>query len=164
MAIFNNSKKYQIDLNAEIIPYKSAGGFELGIMKNDIDKKELAKFEYNEIINKYLPEHPPLIEYKTEDIILHFYENKLNQIGLIGNYAGKLKSNLGLGDLVKDFEKVYGLMTEGDEEELIFANLNGLCFEVDNEKYNSDNWRTAIPNLPVTEIYIYGKDIYNKST
>ncbi len=157
--LFRKRKKLDIDLNAEIIPHLSARVLELGILITDIEQQLLDKFDNKEIYNKYLPDFPPLIEYSTNDIILHFYENKLNQIGLIGNYQGKLKSNLGLGDLVRNFEKHYGRITEGDEEQLVFENLKGLCFEVDNEKYNSNNWKTIIPELPVTEIYIYGKDI-----
>lgn len=153
--IFKN--KYKIDLNAAIIAGKSAAGFILGINKEDIDKQVLISFEFIEIYNKYLPDYPPLNEYRTKDVILHFHENKLTQIGLIGNYNGKLDNNLGLGDLVRDFEVVYGNLKEGDEEELVFSNLKGLCFEVDNKKYNSDNWTTEIPRLPVTEIYIYKK-------
>lgn len=151
--IFKNI--YKIDENAPIIPGKSAAGFTLGIKKSDIDKQVLDLFEFIEIYNKYLPECPPLHEYRTKDLILHFYENKLTQIGLIGNYKGKLDDNLGLGDLVKDFELKYGDLTEGDEEELVFSNLKGLCFEVDNSKYNSDNWTIEIPKLPIKEIYIY---------
>ena len=150
-----------INLKAEIRPHKGAGGFVLGTMISEIKKEVLSQFERKEIHNKYLPNHPPLIEYTTKEIILHFYENKLNQIGMIGNYAGKLHPNLGIGSIVSQFEKHYGKMIEGDEDELKFSNLNGLCFEVDSQLYNSDNWRTVVPNLPVSQIYVFGKEIYN---
>ena len=148
---------YQIDLNAEIVPGQSAAGFSLGTEKNDIEKQVLDSFEFIEIHSKYSPNSPPLHEYRTADLILHFNQDLLTQIRLIGYYKGKLKSNLGLGDLVKDFELHYGQMTEGDEDELIFTNLKGMCYEVDDSKYNSDNWKSEIPSLPVTEIYIFEK-------
>ncbi len=150
------NKKYQIDLNVPIIPGQSAGGFSLGLNKADIDKQILDSFEFREIYNKYLPDFPPLHVYSTEDLVLHFSKDKLVQIGVTRNYKGKLVINLGLGDLVKDFEVTYGQMIEGDEDELVFTNLKGLCFEVDYTDCNSDNWMTLIPNRPVTEIYIFG--------
>ena len=123
-------------------------------MISDIDKRVLNKFKYRENYNEYVPNQPPLIEYRTDEIVLHFYDNKLNQIGLIGNYNGKLESNLGLGDLVESFEKYYGNMKVGDEDELVFTNLKGLCFEVDNKKINSDNWETLVPKLPLKDIVV----------
>lgn len=149
------NKKYQIDLNALIIPGQSAGGFSLGLKRDDIEKQILDSFEFSEIYNKYLPDFPPLLEYQTEDLILHFDKDELTQIGMIKNYKGKLESNLGLGDLLKDFEVASGQMIEGDEDELIFTNLKGLCFEVDFTDFNSNNWMTLIHNRLVTEIYIF---------
>lgn len=152
-----NDKKHQIDLNAKIVPGQSAAGFTLGTKKNDIEKQVLDSFEFIEIHSKHSSNFPPLHEYRTTSLILHFNQDLLTQIRLIGNYKGKLEANLGLGDLVKDFELHYGQMTEGDEDELIFTNLKGMCFEVDDSKYNSDNWKSEIPNLPVTEIFIFNK-------
>lgn len=152
--MFQNSY-YQIDLNAPIVPGHSAAGFTIGMMIRDIDAEVLGSFRFTEKINKYISDLPPLHEYSTDDIILYFNRDKLTQIGLMGNYKGKLETNLGLGDMVRDFEKKHGAMKQGGEDELSFANLKGLCFEVDYSKYNSGNWKTAIPNLPVTEIYIF---------
>lgn len=147
--------KYQIDSNAPIIPGQSAGGFSLGLKKSEIENHVLDSFEFREIYNKNLPDFPPLHEYRTENIVLHFEKDTLTQIGLINNYKGRLDSNLGLGDLVKDFEVVYGKMIEGEEDELIFTGLSGLCFEVEFTDCNSDNWMYLLLTRPVTEIYIF---------
>lgn len=56
---------------------------------------------------------------------------------------------------IESIEAVFGDMVEGDEDQLIFSNLKGLCFEVDSSTYTSANWKVEIPKQQVTEIYIY---------
>ena len=126
-------RKIIIDFDGEIIPGHGAAGLVLGTNRIEIDKRLL----------------------DSDDITLHFEEDMLTQIGVTGDYKGKLISNLGLGDLVSDFEKVYGPMIEGDEDELTFKNIKGFWFDVDDSKYNSYNWWTEIPKLPVTHIYVF---------
>jgi len=146
--------KYKIDLNAPIIPGHGAAGLTLGIKKSEIDKYDLDSFKSKEIVNEYVLTKDKSFEYWTNDIVLFFTNNELTQICLTGNYKGKLDSDLGLGDLVKDFEKIYGQFEEGIEDELIYSNLKGLCFECDYSKFKSDNLRD-ISFLPVAEIYIF---------
>ncbi len=136
---------YKIDLKATIIPGKSAAGFELGIKKESLSKELIEKFVANDLGNTL----------SSSNVILYFQKNILTQIAVKRNYQGKLESGLGLNDLVKTFSKAYGKFIEGYEDQLIFENLGGLCFEVDETKYSSENWTFKIPSLPIKELYIY---------
>src|SRR5690606_10872348 len=117
-------KNNQIDFLAPIIPGKSAGGFELGMKKDEINNKVIESFAREVIKNKYVPDIS-LTRFSSKDLILFFTNGILDQIGVVGNYKGKLESGLGLGNYVHEFEKIYGQITEGTEDELIFSNLEG---------------------------------------
>jgi len=149
-----SGKVDKIDLNAPVVPGKSAAGFSLGIQKNDVSKEDLDLFTVTEIVNEYV-KGPPLYKYYTDEVVLFFEQDQLMQIGLFNNYKGTVYNDFGLGSVVKDFETVFGDIVEGDEDQLIFSNLKGLCFEVDSSTYSSTNWKIEIPKQKVTEIYIY---------
>ena len=149
-----SGKVDKIDLNAPIVAGKSAAGFMLGMQKNDVSREVLDLFTVTEIINEYV-KGTPLYKYYTDEVILFFEQDQLTQIGLFNNYKGTVCNELGLGSMVKDFEAAFGDMVEGDEDQLIFTNLKGLCIEVDSSAYTSANWKIEIPRQKVTEIYIY---------
>ncbi len=149
-----SGKVDKIDLNAPIVAGKSAAGFMLGMQKNDVSKEVLNLFTVTEIINEYVKDLS-LYKYYTDEVILFFEQDQLTQIGLFNNYKGTIHNELGLGSVVRDFETVFGDMVEGDEDQLVFSNLKGLCFEVDASTYTSANWKVEIPKQKVTEIYIY---------
>jgi len=149
-----SGKVHKIDLNAHIVAGKSAAGFMLGMQKNDVSKEVLNLFTVTEIVNEYV-KNLSLYKYYTDEVILFFEQDQLTQIGLLNNYKGTVYNELGLGSVVKDFETVFGDMVEGDEDQLVFSNLKGLCFEVDSSTYTNANWKVEIPKQKVTEIYIY---------
>lgn len=149
-----SEKVHRIDLNAPIVAGKSAAGFMLGMHKNNLSKEVLNLFTVTEIVNEHVKDLS-LYKYYTEEVTLFFKDDKLSQIGLFNNYKGTVYNELGLGSVVKDFETVFGDMVEGDEDQLVFSNLKGLCFEVDSSTYTSANWKVEIPKQKVTEIYIY---------
>jgi|GEM_PF-3540097 hypothetical protein len=135
----------QLDLSAPIIPGVSAAGYTLGSSLNELTA--LQTFE----LKTYLK---TCREYHSENVILFLENSTLKQICVRGNYKGTLSSNLGIGDCVKDFEKLYGPVHEGPEDELIFQNLKGLCFEV-NGNFDWKNWLVTIKDQSITDIYVF---------
>jgi hypothetical protein len=81
-------KHKTLDLNAPIIPGKSAAGLTLG---DSIETINLENF-VEEIRKPSLTPTPPetwTCVYFGDDLILFFKNNILNQIGVQGSYTGK---------------------------------------------------------------------------
>jgi len=145
--------KYNI--NAMIVPDKSAGGFTLGISKTEIEKNELELFKYRLIKDYYLPEYPPIHKYYTNEIALDFVENKLTQIWLFKGYNGKLECGLGIGDYIKDFENQYGEIKERYENNFVFSNLEGMYFNLEPNIYKIFSQTGNKTDLQIMELCIY---------
>ncbi len=93
-----------LDINAQIIPGYAAAGLILGMKIELIKKQLLDSLQHKVIDNKFVINSTPIHEYRNTDTVLYFSNDILVQIGLIGNYKGKLDCRLGLGDLARDFE------------------------------------------------------------
>lgn len=125
--------------------------------KSDIEEDSVDLFEREEQSSFWVDGPPRHSKWINEHIVLWFTNDILSQIGLTYGYTGKLSSGLGIGDLVSEFEAIYGGMYEGDEDELEFQNLPGLCFDVDYQGISEANWREIIPGRPVKWLHLFGQ-------
>jgi hypothetical protein len=151
-----------LNLTAKIIPGESAGGFTIGMKIDNIPAEKLSYFEVKNMLkfSEIVENHRRFI---SDNLVLYTTDNIITQIGVFGNYLGKTDEDLGIGNLVVEFEKVYGRLSEGEEDELVFSNLKGLCFEPEYSNFDSNiDWRIAISHLKVGAIFIY-KDIYGNN-
>ncbi len=152
-------KYYTINLNAPIVPGKSAAGFRLGILRSEIDKEVMKQFRYQEVKNDYLEAADRTKKYLTDDVILWFEHDTLTQITVMGNYKGLAAKSVGIGNTLGDFEIPFGDVRHDREvSAFVFGNLDGMCVESEDGDVNET--RTDILRGKVVKaIYIYPKGL-----
>lgn len=135
------------DLDAPIIPGKSAAGVQLGDNISAI--LEWAK--------------PHTISPLTQGKSYHFgsvvlwvnNENKVTQIGLYPGYRGKVVKAIGIGSTLGEVASTVGTVVEDEEDNLIVLGLSGCCFE-------THQWQQRQNDLPdlaakIKEIYVFSE-------
>jgi hypothetical protein len=127
----------ELDLNAPIVPGKSAAGITLGQPLSEFIRKygELFSFKGN--------------RYCSESVIVSIADDVVSQIGVFDGYRGKIAGKIGIGSTDKEVELFLGVIEENDYDDLVVKGISGFCFEI-----NPD----ADPQ-PITEIYIYRPDV-----
>lgn len=139
--------KYIPKLNAEIIPFHSSAGFELGMPFNDFIENIKYKKATDEFIFRWYSNNPIkstdgcwyiedvyiqniLNNNTSERIISCYWDNdvlltfsgedcSLSSIIVCGNYHGKLLGNVSIGDNLNNVNKIYNLEFYGDSTYLI---------------------------------------------
>lgn len=135
-----------INLAASIIPGHSAANVLLG---SDIEAVLVqAKIEFT---RKQI--NPNTVLYCSESVDMWATDGKINQIGLHGQYQGRLMSNIGIGTPMAIVEKELGKVTLDIEDNLRIGDISGVCIEVDPD--HNDN--------PVTDIFVFSEEVIERS-
>lgn len=90
----------------------------------------------------------------------------IDQIGVRGGYTGRIEGTaVGIGATIQQVAEEIGPVVEDDEDNLIVADLLGLCFET--ERWRGVSGRETVgENLDarVTEIYVFQVDGLDQPT
>jgi len=126
-----------IDLKAPILPGRGAAGVLIGAE-----------------ISRVLPESSAFridhrqdgIEvYRSDSVDLWTKNLIIFQIGVHGQYEGKLLGSFGLGSGLRELQDRVGPVELDDEDNLVLKGVPGLSFEIDPDAELS----------PITEFYVY---------
>ena len=133
-----------LNLNDPIIPGESAAGVRLGQLVEGI----IAAVQPLTTIPL-----PGSVKVCFESVNLWVKGNRVTQIGVIGNYQGKLSGTIGIGSTIRDIQNAFGPVVEDEEDNLTVPSMAGWCFE-------TEPWRDSHKledNLDacVTEIFVY---------
>jgi hypothetical protein len=134
------------DLNAPIIPGKSAAGLSIG----------------QEVVPTMVFSHPiktialnDQMKIISDCVTLWIKNNKITQIGVSGKYHGRINDVIGIGSSINEVQRVLGQVIEGEEDNLIVPNIPGWCFETE-EWHNGllleDNF-----NACISHIFVYSE-------
>jgi hypothetical protein len=112
-----------IDIDAPIVPGKSAAGFSIGSLVSD----QLPAIRPQSTTNQS--------KHETHDLgIVKVWANGdvVYQIGVYSGYRGALPSGVGIGSTIADVEDFFGsLVQEDDEDNLVVPDSLGWCFETE---------------------------------
>ncbi|HEY7356911.1 MAG TPA: hypothetical protein VH590_10615 [Ktedonobacterales bacterium] len=126
------------DLDAPLIPGRSAAGYFIGMSLEEVPQQELARFQ-----RVPLPDFfgkPSGFRCEAASVTLWVNpEGCIRQIGVHHGYRGKLFERVGLGMTIADLERLIGPVAEDEEDALTIFGIRGLCFELD--QYPA--WMTA---------------------
>ncbi len=97
-----------------------------------------------------------LLNYKQFSFWIKQENDKIYQIGVKGEYAGKLFGKIGIGSTLSDVQKYFGDWKE-ELNIYIIANCEGVCFEISD---NDTEEELEQDKMPISAIYIYDpKDV-----
>jgi hypothetical protein len=119
-----------IDPTAPIVPGVGAAGFLLGadVLRTVAECGVFAEPE--EIVSPWVP-GPNHVRYHSAIVDLWAYEGRITQIGIHGSYEGQLLGRIGIGSTLGDAQRLIGRVVEDDEDNLVFADLRGVCLDWD---------------------------------
>ncbi|HET9914930.1 MAG TPA: hypothetical protein VFQ13_23780 [Anaerolineales bacterium] len=110
------------ELNAPIIPGKSAAGVSLGQSIKPIlpanlptSVEQLSKSE----------------KFSFGSVELWVEDGRVIQIGVRAGYEGTLHSTIGIGSTIAEVQSAIGEVIEDDEDNLVVPNEDGWCFETE---------------------------------
>jgi hypothetical protein len=149
-AIANHQKgRYNscmIDLDAPIVPGKSAAGISVGSTVGDLlsmvgphSTTKLSNGEWHDLGS---------IRVWTKD-------GMVTQVGVYSGYRGMLQPGIGVGSTISDVEASFGCSVQEDKEDnLVVPTSPGWCFETEEWKSpkTAGNNRTA----RITSIFVFG--------
>ena len=120
-----------MDLDAPIIPGRSAAGYELGMPLEAIPPQELALFQPS----PYRDAHGQPTDgrrYEATSVVLYVDpDGRIGQIGVRAGYRGKLLERIGVGMTIAAIERLIGPVALDEEDVLTIFGLWGLCLELD---------------------------------
>jgi hypothetical protein len=137
-----------IDLNAPIVPAKSAAGVSIG----DSVTQLLAAIRPRSTRKLYFGE-----SYDLGEIRVWAKDGVVTQIGVYSGYRGNLPPNIHIGSSIADVEKSFGCTVEEDEDDnLVVPNSLGWCFE-------TEEWRAPMTvsnnrNARIVSIFVFNPD------
>lgn len=137
-----------IDLNAPIVPAKSAAGVSIG----DSVAPLLATIRPRSTRTLYFGESHDLGEIRVwaKDGVVY-------QIGVYSGYRGILEPNIHIGSSIADVENSFGCTVQEDEDDnLVVPNSRGWCFE-------TEEWRAPMTvsnnrQRQIVSIFIFNPD------
>jgi hypothetical protein len=112
----------KIDLEAPIIPGRTAGNILLGTDVMSVIEDSDIQFEKDDKIE--------VIIYRSPNITLYTNrEGTIHQIMVHGNYLGKINEKVGLGTTYEDLQHYLGPVEEDDNDSMIVKKFPGFFFE-----------------------------------
>jgi len=144
-------KEVLMNIDAPIVPGKSAAAIQLGSPIEEILEQHNNSFSPGEVVN-LSPSFPLNIRYRSAMVDVWAVEGKVEQIMVHDGYRGKLMDTIGLGSTIADVERQIGPVEEDEEDNLVIRDCPGLLFEV--EGYFPDVKDPAIRHAPIKEIYV----------
>jgi len=119
----------RINLDAPIMPGEGAAGLRVGHELGDYVDSTGALFRAEQLHNKFveLKDHWVL---RSFSVRVWVESGIITQISVRGGYRGSVHGRLRLGDMVGKVASEMGVVGEDDEDNLVCANLPGLCFEI----------------------------------
>lgn len=112
-----------IDLDAPIVPGKSAAGVVVGSVVSEL------------LATEHAPSTTKLSSGEKHDfgtVKVWAKDGMIVQVGLCSGYRGVLQASIGVGSTISDVEKAFGRSVQEDEEDnLVVPNSPGWCFETE---------------------------------
>ncbi len=132
------------DLNAPIIPGKSAAGVHIGQPIEGIlaGESPAAVIEINSCTR---------FEFGT--VRLWVENGKVSQVGVYAGYLGTLMQGIGIGATLGEIQSLLGPVVEDEEDHLIVEGMLGWCF--DTEEWVAGRQSEKNPDVRVSEIYVF---------
>ena len=129
----------EFELNASILPCEGAGGIKLGSIVSDLflDTLNAANLIEHRSAETNM--------YRFDSISLFVSNRRIIQIAVYNKYIGKLDNYIHIGMPKQQVEQQYGMFKLDDEDNLVLADISGVCFE-----YNVNSAESEI-----TEIFLY---------
>ncbi len=136
-----------IDLNAPIIPGKSAAGILLGSDVHYVLGSSQSSVEEQRLTDKlHLHDFGAVKVWSSNHVV--------SQIGVFFGYAGTLNSKIGIGTTIADVESMFGCQIEEDtEDNLIVPGSSGWCFET--EEWSQNHIGKVDHGAHITAIFVF---------
>jgi hypothetical protein len=110
-----------LDLGASIEPGRSAAGLSIG--ESVAGVPEIAESMPKPLGNG-------LVRFDLGPVSLWVTDGVISQIAVRQGYTGRiLGTTIGLGSSLQEVQDRFGVVTEDDEDNLVVAQMPGLCFE-----------------------------------
>ncbi len=132
------------DLNASIIPGKSAAGVRVGQPIKDI----LARQSPEAVVELH-----GCNKYQFGSVHLWVKDEKISQIGLYAGYQGRLREAISIGSTIAEVKNLLGKVEEDEDDNLVVAGMSGWCFET--EEWLEGRQSIQNPNARISEIYVF---------
>jgi hypothetical protein len=141
-----------VDLDAPIVPARSAAGISLGTPIQDVLRESHGMLSANLLLDA-LGRHTET-RYHSPSVDLWEAGGRVRQIMVHGEYRGRLLECIKVGSTTADVERLIGPSDEDEEDNLIIIGVPGVCFEIATT-YANPAWREA----PITEIYVFAPSV-----
>ncbi len=132
----------------EIINGKSINDYQINWSSDNLINHIGENYSIQELSNSYL------ISYKNFRFWINKQTNKVYQIGVDGNYDGKLLGKIGIGSTLNEVKKHFGGWKE-DLDTYIIPQYDGVCFELADNGIE-DEW--VEEKMPINAIYVYNSN------
>lgn len=127
-----------LDLDAPIVPGKSAGGCHIGQSIEDLPALDGKQWPREPILDyRGLPTGQTILRSDAVDLWVT-QEHVISQIGVHGAYRGKLFDWIGLGMTIDDIERLVGPCAENIEDNLSIYGIRGFVFDVEWRPHQSN--------------------------
>ena len=138
--------KEPFDLDAPIVPGEAAAGVRVGDEARDIV----------ESTGLPLLEDPPdrMRVYTFGSVLLWVKGARVQQIGVVQRYRGRIQDKIGLGSTIAEVESALGTVIEDDEDYLVVPAVPGWSFET--EQWSSDDELQQNRFARIQGIYVFG--------
>jgi hypothetical protein len=121
----------RLDLDAPIVPGRSAGGCQIGQSIESLFALEWEEWQ-GEPITDFSGNLTGLTVFRTDAVDLWVSEEGvISQIGVHGPYRGKLFERIELGMTIDDIERLVGPCAQDVEDNLSIYGIRGLAFDVE---------------------------------
>lgn len=148
-----------LDLDAPIVPGKSAGGCHIGQSIEDLLALEGKQWRREPIVD-YRGHLAGQSIFRSDAVDLWAtQEGAISQIGVHGPYRGKLFDQIELGMTIDDVERITGPCAEDIQDNLSIYDVRGLAFDVEWRPHHSNpDLDFQLPELrfsPLTWFFVY---------
>ena len=135
-----------VNLDAPILPGKSAAGIELGWTEARVIEAMGSAAQREVIHNPWVATTSVLVKLHVPEVAAWIEDGVVGQIGVFDGYRGLLASKFAIGCRVIDLQEL-GEIGEDECDNLIIRGVPGLCFDIHgvNEEGLKDfqRWRVA---------------------
>lgn len=117
------------NLDAQIVPGRSAAGIEIGQPIAAVLAAESDLLVAEPVINQVLGD-TGITRYRSPAVDLFVENGIVTEIMVHDGYRGQLMGRIGIGSTIDDIERLIGPCEEDEFDDLVITNMLGLAFEI----------------------------------
>ena len=91
--------------------------------------------------------------YVFDAVTIWVSEHCVDQIGIRAPYTGKVSSEVGIGSTIADVQRVFGPVSEDDDDNLVVVGFPGWCFET--ERWLGGRTLESNAEARLSEIFVF---------